>query len=208
MNCVFILFYYNVSLFCSLKEDGTRHAGKGLTADQLNKKVALDFINELRNRKQTCDVETNESATKMTFKRPVSQPDEKSSSSVTYGGCHSGIARVMETYEIGQKIKKSNREGLNKGLLRPGDKSDIMKDRNTNTQKVQLDFPCDGNIEKIERVDNYDENNTFSKSADALSISQFTDKEDNALQKAIFNTSRKKRARNIRKRDGNIGDTG
>ena len=103
---------------------------------------------------------------------------------------------------------RNQTEGLNKGLLRPGDKSDIMKDRNTNTQKVQLDFPCDGNIEKIETVDNYDENNTFSKSADALSISQFTDKEDNALQKAIFNTSRKKRARNIRKRDGNIGDTG
>ena len=189
-----------------MKEDGTRHAGKGLTADQLNKKVALDFINELRNRKQTSDVETNESATKMTFKKPVSQPDEKSSSSVKYGGCHSGIARVMETYEIGQKIKKSNREGLSKGFLRPGDKSDIMKDSNTNTQKVHLDFSCDGNKEKIETADNY-ENNTFSKSADALNISKFTDKDYNALQKVNFNTSRKKKVRNIRKRDGELDDS-
>lgn len=203
----FVLFYYNASLFCSLKEDGTRHAGKGLTADQLNKKVALDFINELRNRKQTCDVETNKSDTKMAFKKPVSQPNEKSRSSVTYGGCHSAVARVMETYEFGQKIKKSNR-GLSKSLVRPGEKSDIMKDRNTNTQKVQLDFSCDGNIEKMGTVDNDDENNTFSKPADALNISQFSDKEDNALQKAIFNTSRKKRVRNIRKRDGDIVDTG
>ena len=81
---------------------------KGLSAEQLNKKIALDFIDDLTQRKQEDKIDTDGSDThsvsKITFHKPASTNTEETPKSSLFGSAHGGKARVMKTYEIGQKV--------------------------------------------------------------------------------------------------------
>ena len=104
---VYIFFIF------SLKNDGTRSSK--LSGDALNKKIALDFIDNLRQEKQDTDekdIDINETDFKPRFnqshKKDRLEGVKKTETSV-FQSSHGAKANVMETFEFGKSSETSTK---------------------------------------------------------------------------------------------------
>jgi len=136
----------------SLRNDGSKTAGRGMSADQLNKKIALDFLSDLKQRKNENPDEEMEiqEHSRVTFQKPKGHESETLSTPNAFGTSHSGKARVMKTYEIGQKVSNKNK------------KLDITKEKHVIPEKVIVDLPFDESIGDKDN-DNSDGNDLVQK---------------------------------------------
>lgn len=100
----------------SLKNDGTAKLSAGLSADALNKKIALDFINDIKQQKGKDEEITNsieksdDSKLRIKFSKRKPQETRETNSSSLFQSSHGGKARVMGTFEFGQKQTKEKKE--------------------------------------------------------------------------------------------------
>lgn len=105
----------------SLKNDGTVKLSVGMSADALNKKIALDFINDIKQQKSkdgeiTTSIEKSDDLKlhiKFSKRKPQAETAETNSSSL-FQSSHGGKARVMGTFEFGQKQTNEKKEKMRK----------------------------------------------------------------------------------------------
>merc|ERR1719505_140284 len=163
----------------SLEEDGSSvPAHDGLSGDQLNKKIALDFMGELRKRSANDSQNENEEETmdtceKISFKAPVkpcTANDEKSVDTECVSSSHSTKARVMRTYHIGEKrvatqSKRVGHEtdspGVNKLVTKAVELDYLDKGNDVENSGVQVDSDDIKKVEDIETVSESAPSNTF-----------------------------------------------
>ena len=95
-----------------MKNDGSRKVSEGLSGDALNKKIALDFINSIKQQKGKSEEEatlgsaSNEDAKpqfKFSRKKATDEKSSESKAGSLFQSSHGGKARVMQTFEFGQK---------------------------------------------------------------------------------------------------------
>lgn len=130
----------------SLMDDGSRSLSKGLSADQINKKIALDFIDDLKQRKKLDCVseDKQDSNDKVTFNRPVkTEHVDILSKTALFGAVHGGKARVMNTFEFGRKPAKVKAQVH---------LSSIVTESSCNS--ITLDFKTEEKDEVLDEVEN------------------------------------------------------
>lgn len=138
----------------SLEEDGTAQFSKNLSADQLNSAVALDFMKQLKNPKDSSEEEEMETDQKASsdnsfvFKVP-DLPNKSTDSTETTAVCKttgSAGARVMETFQFGQKSTAK------KPKVKHIDSNNSSNEEKKSSDIVSLDLlhPCGEEDENVE----------------------------------------------------------
>lgn len=115
----------------SLEDDGTNNVIKKLSGDQLNKKIALDFITNLKPKADSDGKESTEDC-KIVFKTPQVIEEDNKINDISTSLPHSGQAIVMKEYDFGCKKAK-------------GKQTVRAKEHCSNSNEVALSYIDDGN---------------------------------------------------------------
>ncbi|XP_047135143.1 U5 small nuclear ribonucleoprotein TSSC4 isoform X1 [Hydra vulgaris] len=84
----------------SLEEDGS-NVPYGLSPDDLNRQVALGFLESLKKRKSDCQLEKDTNQINPVFTKPSERKDFATQKDPS-GSVHNGLSHVMNTFEFGE----------------------------------------------------------------------------------------------------------